>query len=34
LMYPTSEEGRASREFIFYFAQASSLKILREIFYV
>jgi iron complex transport system substrate-binding protein len=31
-MYPTSEEGRASREFIFYFAQASSLKILREFF--
>jgi len=31
-MYPTSEEGRASREFIFYFAQTSSLEILREIF--
>jgi iron complex transport system substrate-binding protein len=31
-MYPTSEEGRASREFIFYFAQTSSLKILREFF--
>jgi hypothetical protein len=28
-MYPTSEEGRASREFLFFIAQASSLKTLE-----